>query len=435
MSKRKYSKNTVKIMAVAFAVMMWIYVMSEMNPYIDREFKDIEVELLNSESLKQSGVLLIEPKVASIYVKVKGRRNDLLKLTDKDIIAQVDLMGYSEGSRKIPVSVRGPYKIEMVDFEPKEILFKFDDIIQKQIDVSIEAIGKTKEGYGLGKGIMANPNAVFVKGASSLVNSVTKVIASADVKNVTEDINIRVPVKAVNSKGKEVSDVELIPNIVDIKVPILKEKSVKIEPQIIGKPLKNFTVTDSVISPRMVKIKGYDELLDKITSIKTEEIDISYSIDDVYKDVKIIMPEGIELVDNEEKITVRVKIEEMIEKTFEYDFKDIELIKKDAELIIDEDNTFKKVFITVKGIESVINQLAPDKILPYINLEGFDEGKHLMKVKIKDLQQNIELIKIEPVNAEITLESIHKEDTEENIEEDTEENNEENNDNETNNNE
>ena len=57
----------------------------------------------------------------------------VLQVSESDIIAQVDLNGYSEGNVKVPVYVQVPSDVRIVDYSPKEILFKFDKIIRKKV--------------------------------------------------------------------------------------------------------------------------------------------------------------------------------------------------------------------------------------------------------------------------------------------------------------
>ncbi len=92
----------------------------------------------------------MEPKNANIRVSVSGRRSEVLQVSGSDIIAQVDLNGYSEGNVKVPVYVQVPSDVRIVDYSPKEILFKFDKIIRRDSPVAVETQGNLPKGYVLG---------------------------------------------------------------------------------------------------------------------------------------------------------------------------------------------------------------------------------------------------------------------------------------------
>ena len=100
MSKEKENNITVKIFALVIAIILWSYVMSEVNPKITKEFRNIDVNFTNLDALDEASIVLVEPEELKINVKVTGRRSDVIKLTEDDIIAKTDLSGYTEGNKK-----------------------------------------------------------------------------------------------------------------------------------------------------------------------------------------------------------------------------------------------------------------------------------------------------------------------------------------------
>jgi YbbR domain-containing protein len=401
MKKKGFRNITPRIISILFAIIMWTYVMGEINPKIDKEFKDIKVDILNLETLEKSGLVLMEPMEVTVDVKLSGRRNDLLNVTSKDIVAKVDLIGYSEGSYKIPVEINNPDKTELLDFNPKQILFKFDAITQKQLPIVVKTVGKPANGYSIGKSV-ANPSSVFIKGPRSWVNSVETIVAMVDLNGSSNDIKTSVPIKAIDDAGKEVTTIELNPNIVDVTVPVLKIKEVTIEPQIKGRPLNGFKLTNFIVSPRTVKIRGYEEVLNNIDSIKTEPIDISYSINDVTRQVSLIVPEGVEIVSSEEIPAIRIEVEEIIRKDFQYHFDDIKLLKLNQELEIDKSRVEDKITVTVEGVKSIIEQLSSKDITVYMNLDKLGEGEHEVYLTTES-PLGTEVVDISPNRVNITL--------------------------------
>src|SRR5690606_6643353 len=108
MSKEKKNDLTLKIFALVIAIILWSYVMSEVNPPFTSEFRNVNVDFINESALEKQGLVVMEPKSANIRVSVSGRRSEVLQVSGSDIIAQVDLNGYSEGNVKVPVYVQVP---------------------------------------------------------------------------------------------------------------------------------------------------------------------------------------------------------------------------------------------------------------------------------------------------------------------------------------
>ena len=145
-------------------------------------------------------------------------------------------------SKKVPVYVEVPSEVKLVDYSPKEISFKFEKIIRKGCPVTIETEGKLPQGYVLGEAEV-KPQSVYIGGPRSWVNSVSKVIASVNVADKKDDINVSMPIKLVDDEGNDVRGVEKDQNAVDIFIPVYRAKKVPIKLQTENQLPDNYQVT------------------------------------------------------------------------------------------------------------------------------------------------------------------------------------------------
>lgn len=201
MGKEK-NEWTLKIFALLIAIILWTYVMSEVDPRISENF-NVEVRFLNESSLERQGLVVLEPENATVRVRVSGRRSEIIKIKESDILAQVDLSGYSEGKVKVPVYVQAPGSVTIDDYSPREILITFDRIITREMPVTVETTGQVPEGVVLGTPEV-KPQYVAIEGPRTWLNSVWKVIATVDVSQSTNDINVTRPIRIVDDEGNEV---------------------------------------------------------------------------------------------------------------------------------------------------------------------------------------------------------------------------------------
>ena len=222
MNKEKNKNWTLKIFALIIAIILWSYVMSEVDPPFETEYRNIDVVFVNEAGLERQGLVILEPKEATVRVTVGGRRSDVIK-AEKDIVAKVDLSGYSEGTVKVPVSIEVPNNVRLIDYYPKEILFKFDRLVRQESPVVVETTGKLPEGYVLGKPEV-KPQYVYIEGPKSWVDSVERVVALVNIDNRKEDINVTVPIRLVDSENRDVRGVGKEQNVVEIFIPVYQVK-------------------------------------------------------------------------------------------------------------------------------------------------------------------------------------------------------------------
>lgn len=394
MNKGKKNNITIKIVSILIAVIMWSYVMSEVNPIRSQEFPGIKVNYLNLNSLSESGLQIMEPIEATISVKVKGRISDIKSINPNDIIAQVDLWGYSEGLNRVPVEVKVPENVSLESTNPKYIQFKMDSIITKEHKVLLRTVGASEDGYTIGEEDI-RPSTVLIKGPRSWVNSVSKCIATVDLTRITSDIKTSVPIRAIDDNGDEVRNIEKEPNTVEIGIVMLRTKNISVEPRVKGTPLDGYEITDIQVNPNTVKIKGRGEILKDIEFVETEPIDVEEI--NVSKGIitNIVLPEGVELMEGDSRTSVTIKVEKIIEKDIELDTNRLTFINLNTSLYIDKDSLPEKIKLAVRGRESIVDELDDRDITFYVDLSGLEMGTHDVNIKTI-LPDNIELINIEP---------------------------------------
>ena len=384
MSKERKSDLTVKIFALVIAIILWSYVMNDENPIRRTEIKDIEVSMLNQDELNHSGVVIMSPHEIKVDVKLSGRRKDIINIDEKDIVAKVDVSGYSEGEKRIPIYIEVPSNVELLDYSPKEVLFKFESIVTKEKPVVLKTVGKLGKGYSLGKGEV-RPQSVFLKGPKSWVNSVNEVIAEVDVTNKTKDINVSVPIKLVDDQGKDIRGVEKDPNAVEVEIPIYRIKKVPIEIETIGELPEDYEINNFKVTPSVVELKGYEEALKDVTSIKTVPIDINELIRNKSVETDLVLPEGVELLNPDLKVKVGLNLERIITKSFDLSFDDITVNNLGEDLYIENKDTIGNITVNLKGQEKRLDSITSASIEAEIDLSRLDEGTHDVPINIKDI--------------------------------------------------
>ncbi|MCF6462304.1 CdaR family protein [Clostridium sp. Cult1] len=401
MSKEKKNDLTLKIFALVIAIILWSYVMSEVNPPFTSEFKNVNVDFINESALEKQGLVVMEPKNANIRVSVSGRRSEVLQVSGSDIIAQVDLNGYSEGNVKVPVYVQVPSDVRIVDYSPKEILFKFDKIIRRDSPVAVETQGNLPKGYVLGTPEV-KPQSVYIEGPRTWINSVAKAVAFVKVTDKTEDIKATVPIKVVDDEGNDVRGISKEQNVVDIFIPVYQTKKVPIELQTESQLPDNYEIVNVNINPSTIEIKGKKANLSGVSSISTKPIDINSLIGNRNVPVELELPEGVSLVDPNQKVTITLNIDETITQTFDYTLKDVEIVNLDTSLNIDEEELNRPFTITIKGSSSKINSLEKEDIDLRLDLRDLEEGTHKVNPEII-AEDGIEIISVIPDSFDITL--------------------------------
>ncbi|NLK43334.1 MAG: hypothetical protein GX300_02940 [Tissierellia bacterium] len=375
MSKER-NDLTLKAFALIIAIVLWSYVMSEVNPDRPETVRNIPVAFNNIEALDRQGLVLMDPKEANVTVRVNGRKFDMANFDSKSIKAYVDLSGYGEGQIKVPVNVviEDFNNIRVERIEPSEILFKFDKLISKQKAVTVHTEGNLDSNYVLGD-ITTKPASVLISGPRSWVNEVAEVIVKVglDGRKVSGDVTL--PVELVDDEGNEVRGVRYEPTVIDVDIPVYRKVTVPIELQTENQLPENFEITNITINPSRIALKGDNNIV-YLTSILTKPIDINAFIENPTMEVELDLPDNISLVNPNEKVSVSVVIEEILSKSFELTLEDINIRNLGEGLKIDDEDLSKTITINAKGSIEQMENLTEEDLGVYIDLIFLGEGEH-----------------------------------------------------------
>lgn len=406
--KVKNNRMTIRVISILFAFFLWLFVMNEINPQMTREIEGVKAIYLNEERLETNNIKLVEPKAVELTVRVSGRRKEVGSLKAEDIEARIDLRGYSEGTVKIPIEVVKPFSAdEIVDFYPKDVLFKFDKIVDKNIKVDINLIGNLREGYVANDPIV-RPEYVSVKGPKMLVDKIEKGILDIDISGAFSDVEANMAVKLLDEDNALVDGVEVFPNVIDVRVPVLKTKEVSVIPVFKSGVKEGYEMVGSDVIPDKIRIKGNESVIDEIESVETKEIDLKDMFSNKSVRTNLNLIDGVELLSQNQKVDVDLKIEPIIEKVLKVDAKNI--VKENIEkgyFVVEDSKDKQKALVKIRGVKSLVEELTENDIRVYSNLKNKKAGEHVVEIKAYG-PSGVEIVNIVPSKMKFKVEAIEQ---------------------------
>lgn len=310
--------STLKIISVLAAILIWIYVVDVQNPEIEITYRSVPVSFVNRESLAEFGLSIVDEITPTIDVRVRGRRKVLSDVKNSDIRATADLIGYNRaGDFFVPVQVQVPdSSVLVIDKKPYTVPIKLDKIIQVQKAVNVNPIGKLSDSYMASEPVVT-PNMVVLEGPAVILNTVDRVCVDVNLEDVNDDIIVKPKIKLFNKDGEEIVDhnIKKDVEVVEVRYKVMKVKTVPVMPNLTGE----FSVLDAAMEkteviPSNIKIAGEKEIIDNITQIATQAVDLSQITDSTELDIPVIIPDGVHAVDNVSSVKVKIEVKRQAEQ-------------------------------------------------------------------------------------------------------------------------
>lgn len=390
--KLLYNKRFTVPFSVLMAFALWLVIMINQKPTMDRTFTDIAVNVNfeNTFAAENNMSIIGDISEQKFTVVVRGPSYIVSALTSSDLglyasAASVDAPGdYNLDVAATSSTANAEY--EILSISPPTISINFDYIETKEFTITAAAEGVTaSEGLIAENGVVSGTESdtVTIKGPRTVINKIETVTALAEVnKTLSSSETFDANIVLLDAEGDtiEQTNLSLSTNKVKVTVPISKKKTVPVNVEFSNLPsgFNKSSLSVKVDHPT-VTIIGTPETIDKTANVSLSPIDITtVSTSSGSFDVSPKLPDGVRMLDSIDHFTVTVNTKDYAEKTIT-----VTNIKS-AGLSAGLTASGAKSIVNVKicGPKSVISKLKESQIYAQIDLTDKKAGEHTVDAVI-----------------------------------------------------
>ncbi len=395
-----------KIGALLTSILIWFICMNITDPVEKRPFQ-VGLILMNETALSGNQRVLMNGSSLSgkpITVTLEGPRSALDSLDRARLSAYIDfklaeILYAPQTNEPITASVRSDLPpeisskgIQVTNISPSTVDISLDKIVTMTKAITKNIIGDVADGYK-SRAVVITPETIYITGPQLSLANIGSVRAEYDLNSATENVHDTAKIKLYDWEGKVFTDDSVSLSDEDVSIDVEVNRIAKIpvtQPEIVGTIPDNYEISIEY-EPRYIEIVGSEEELKNIKFITPERIDVTGFTES--KDLKLdirgqFINTGLDVVDGSTyTLDVHVIVNKLIEAEYviPIDKVNISGYTNDTEISADS------VAVTLKGIESVINALTPEKINAWIVLDHLEPGEHRIKVTFV-VPTNVEIV-------------------------------------------
>lgn len=370
-----------KILAVIFAFLLWLVVVNIDDPTQTRTFTSV-VTVTNADVLKNNGKLYeIKDGVNTVSFRVTAKRSIIEKLSPSDFSAVAD-MNNLENEERVPVTITAKSYSNSVNISSKQnyLYVELEDELTERFVIYAETTGTADNSLEV-ESVSCSPTVLTVTGPEEVVNSIEKVVATANIDGVSTDFTESVIPKFYDSKGNAVDSKELTLSVstVGVSVHFVNTKAVDVVVKTSGSLSPDLTLGSIKTDPSSVMVIGEASALNNVANITIPDTVINLSnITGSFMttvDISSYLPEGVVLTEGtSSKVTITVLMENEVAGSAHVSADNIEL--KDVPEGLAAKLTVDKVTVNVFGSASAISALTAGDIKGYIDCSSLTEGEN-----------------------------------------------------------
>lgn len=290
-----------KFASLGMSVALWFFVMTSQDPVI-RSSYTVPVSVINSP---REYSISIEDK--PIKVGLSAQRSYFIDYNNDDIHATVNVANLTEGEYDLPIEANFPKGFELKEIYPSTLHVKIEPFVEKQFASEVIVNGSTNSD-SVFKGINKSLESLTVLGAKSDVEKVQRVIGYVGLTNNEDDFELEVPMSAIDSDGRQVKGIRVVPSSITVKVDLetgVIKKTVPVTANLTppnGKEFEKITVV-----PEQIEIAGKEEIINPIESIQTMPLALPALDKDFHGTLRLNIPEGVTVQNNKVAVTAELK--------------------------------------------------------------------------------------------------------------------------------
>lgn len=174
-----------KLISLAFAVVLWFFVMGESRMEVTHVVPLEYVRL-------PKGLMIANEVPSSIAVRISGPRTLQVNLNPSDISLKVDLFDLQAGVtsfKRLEESLNLPSGLKITRISPSFVDVKLERVRERDVPVRVVLIGQPVAGFVV-KETRSVPDTVMVSGAESELKGVSEVVTDdVDISSVQESFS------------------------------------------------------------------------------------------------------------------------------------------------------------------------------------------------------------------------------------------------------
>lgn len=404
--------NILVWLSLVFAVVVFLLVDKKVITLVETE-----AEVLTNQPvtiLYNKEAYVVEGLVDSVDIILTGRKSDLYlakQLGDHEVL--LDLTDYEARNEPYKVKLAYNQTIDSLDYkiDPSTVTVTIKNKVSSLAGVTYDLLNENKLNPKLSVGeVTLSKSEVVVKGSQDNLDKIATVKALIDLNNDnlsdagSYDID-NVLLAAYDDKGKMMSNIDIVPSTITATIELNTYSTsvplnVKTKGNLAtGKAISAITINGS--NNYSIDVYGEQSVIDTIKSVPVS-IDVTGLGTSESKTYNVTLPKpsGVRSM-SETNAKIVVSFGDEKQRTIEH--VQIGAPKNLASGLTVNAKTEddQSVDVLVKGVQSVIDNIKADDIIPYIDLSGYTAGEHEVEVLIENNDPRIEYVVTKKINVVI----------------------------------
>ena len=390
-----------KILSILFAIMLWGYVIADINPYRVKTIENVATSFDGEAELMAKGLCVRgdrEELLREVDVAVKTQIRNYYNVSASAVSASINLRNISKaGEYEIPVTANISSALGVIQqVSPATVKVDIDSLVSKTIPISCTLEGEVPDGYWADLDNISSTAKIDIQGAKTDVSRISHAECVVNLTGKTYSIFGTFDLVLYDSEDHVIDSsvaVGTLPSsTVVIPIYAVKEVPVDVEGSLLGldKLAPNYELDSYATTPQTIRIVGAQDNLENVESLQFEPVSVSGAKESMAFEAQLIVPENVTLLDSS-TVSVTLDITEMTD-TMRFETLPVQVTGLGKGLTAELDP--EAIDLDVEGRVGLLSVLKRSSIKVDVDVTGLGPGTYDIPVTvyIRDDDATMELI-------------------------------------------
>lgn len=307
-----FSNLSSVLIALVFALVVWVVATNEQNP--TREGLFTETIPITFEHRGQD-LTLLDPSRVSARVRIRTQEDVWQNLNGSNFSLKADLGGLDVGEHQVELTAASADpRVKIIAIDPPAVQLRLEKILQAPLLVSVRVLDEPPLGYET-KTPEVDPATVVVTGPQNRVEQVNDATVEVTLRGAKTAVDREATVVLHDAQGNAIQGLTVTPPTVKVHVPVEQRvgyKDAAVKAVIRGNVASGYWVSDISVDPATVTLVGAPAALNQLGGfVETEDLDVSGEKESLVKRVRLKLPEGVSVL-NAADVMLRVAVEPVL---------------------------------------------------------------------------------------------------------------------------
>jgi len=300
------------LIALLFAVIVWIVATNEENPLREGLFPDaVPITFVN----RAEGLTLLDPSRLAGRVRIRTESSTWDNLDGSRFQLVADLDGLTPGDHQVELkATSSDPRVRILTVDPPTVMVHLEEIQQVPMQVKVRVLDEPPLGYEM-KTPSVTPITVTLTGPQSDVELVNDATVEVALRGEKAAVDREANVILHDAQGNSPRNVTVDPAVVQVHIPIEQRvgyKDTAVKALITGNVAPGYWISNINVDPSTVTLVGAPESLNQLGGfVETEPLDVAGAKENIIKRVRVKLPEGVSVL-NANDVMLGVSVEPVL---------------------------------------------------------------------------------------------------------------------------